>query len=435
MSGLHDKMGARAFQLLKANEQNFWKDAAAELSHCCDYPDIHLGSQWEAPEKEPFYARYCVMGNGRVAPHGPQDKDWRGATFGDVPDPEKLHYALRYYLEKVVHYLGKKDVTESVRFAGTGAHVIQDCSNPGHVFNNLLLNRLFPFNGKKLIFMHRIMDSWPIALDKVKTPPVLLGRTVEEAAYLLGEKIIANMDKISADMVPLCQAIIAGHDRTVSRIMQKWNACAIHLTASFWHTAFVLASGKISSASAKRFAVSDLTEHPVVTAYDDRFDRLKYIAAGIPFYKNLYPEGDPPRANMSTNPYPFEAAVNCAYDAEGNPLPLILRDGDTELSGNGFAAGAYSVITFTVPGTVYRELEVTAGIHPASKNNCEAVFAIWCCDSDKPLLASGKTSRDGGVIRFNALLPPECKTLSLLTAGGDGRSSSVWLNPILKSKI
>ena len=221
MSGLHDKMGARAFQLLKANEQNFWKDAAAELSHCCDYPDIHLGSQWEAPEKEPFYARYCVMGNGRVAPHGPQDKDWRGATFGDVPDPEKLHYALRYYLEKVVHYLGKKDVTESVRFAGTGAHVIQDCSNPGHVFNNLLLNRLFPFNGKKLIFMHRIMDSWPIALDKVKTPPVLLGRTVEEAAYLLGEKIIANMDKISADMVPLCQAIIAGRDRTVSRIMQK----------------------------------------------------------------------------------------------------------------------------------------------------------------------------------------------------------------------
>ena len=375
------------------------------------------------------------MGNGRVAPHGPQDKDWRGATFGDVPDPEKLHYALRYYMDKTVHYLAEKDVTESIRFAGTGAHVIQDCSNPGHVFNNLLLNRLFPANGKKLVFMHRIMDSWPIDLDAVKALPEILGRTVDEAAYLLGEKILANMDKITADMIPLCQGIISGHDRKVSRIMQKWNARAIHLTASFWHTAFVLASGKVPAGSRKRFAAEDLTGHPVITAYDERFDRLKYIEAGVPFYKNLYPEGDPPRANMSTNPYPFEAAVNCAYDANGDPLPLVLREGDTELTGNGFAAGAYSVISFTVPGNIYGELEVTAGIHPASKNNCEAVFAIWCCDSAVPLLASGKTTRDGGVIRFKVALPPECRTLSLLTAGGDGKSSSVWLNPVLKSKL
>ncbi|MBQ9087961.1 MAG: hypothetical protein IJY46_04180 [Lentisphaeria bacterium] len=435
MSGLHDKMGARAFQLLKPGEQKFWKDAEAELAHCCDYPDLHLGSQWEAPEKEPFYARYCVMANGRVAPHGPQDKDWRGATFGDVPDPEKLHYALRYYMEKVVHFIAKQDVTESVRFAGSGAHVIQDCSNPGHVFNNLLLNRLFPANGKKLVFMHRIMDSWPIDLAAVKAPPELLGRTVDEAAYLLGEKILANMDKITADMIPLCQGIIAGHDRKVSRIMQKWNARAIHLTASFWHTAFVIASNRIPSWCHDRFNEISLVKHPVITAYDERFDRLKYIAAGIPFYKNLYPEGDPPRANMSTNPYPFEASVNCAYDANGDPLPLVLRDGETELTGNGFAAGAYSVISFTVPGDIYGELEVTAGIHPASVNNCEAVFAIWCCDSDVQLLASGKTTRDGGVIRFKTALPPECRTLSLLTAGGDGKSSSVWLNPVLKSKL
>lgn len=435
MSGLHDIMGARAFQLLKKDEQLFWQDAADELSHCCDYPDLHLGSQWEAPEKEPFYARYCVMDNGRAAPHGPQDSQWRGATFGEGTDPEKLNYALRYYLQKTVDAISAGNVTESVRFAGTGAHVIQDCSNPGHTFNNILLNRMFPVTGDKLIFMHRIMDSWPIALEKVKSPPVLLGRTVEEAAYLLSEKIIANIDLISGDMVPLCQGIIAGHNAKVSRIMQKWNSCAINCTASFWHTAFVLASGKLPSGCARRFKVTNLAGHPALTAYDDRFDRLKYIAEGVPFYKNLYPEGDPPRSNMSTNPYPFEAARNCAFDVEGNRLPLVLRDGKRELSGKGFAAGAYGVISFSVPGNIYGEFEAVAGIHPASPNNCETVFGIWCCESEPHLLASAKASRDGGVVRFKVALPPECRTLSLLNAGGDGKSSAVWLDPVLTSKI
>ena len=240
------------------------------------------------------------------------------------------------------------------------------------------------------------------------------------------------MRLICADMVKLCQAIIGKKERTVSRIMQKWNAAAIKSTADFWYTAFVLASGKIPAAMNRKFAAVDLADQPLITAYDERFDRQQYIAAGIPFYNNLYPEGDPPRSTMSTNPYPFEPVVNCAYDTAGNPLELYLCDGQRKLTGSGLASGTYGVATYHVPGTVFKKLEVTAGIHPDSLNNVECTFGIWCCESETHLLARGKTSRDGRVLHFSVDIPPECRTISLLNAGGDGKSTAVWLNMTLK---
>ena len=432
MSGLHDKMGQRAFELLPEEFRKFWSAEAGNIPTFCQYPDLHLGAPWEDPEKESFYARYCIMDNGRAAPHGPQDKEWRSATFGDVPDPQKLHDALRYYLGKTVQYIVSGEMTESARFAGTGAHVIQDCSNPGHVFNNILLNRLFPVKGTQLIFMHRIMDHWPFNLDAVKYAPRLLGRNIDEAVYYLGERIIGNMALITADMVKLAQAIIGQRDRIISRIMQKWNAEAIRHTLDFWYTAFILGSGMLPPGCNRRFAQTSLAEKPMITAYDDRFDRRLYIDAGIPFYDSSYPEADPPRSVMATNPYPFEPAVNCAYNCRGERLPLCVDDGGNILSGKGIASGTYGVATWYVPGNLFRILEVTAGLHPETSPDVSCTFGIWCCETAPRLLAHGTTDRKKGVLHFKVELPPECRTVSLLNAGGDGKSTAVWLEPVLK---
>ena len=432
MSGLHREMGQRACELLPEQYRRFWAEESGNIPEYCEFPDLHIGAQWEEPEKEPFYARYCVMDNGRAAPHGPRDKEWRGAVFGGVTDPGKVHDALKYYLKQTVDAVAAGNVIDSARFAGTGAHVIQDCSNPGHVFNNIMLNRLFPADGKKIIFMHRIMDAWPIDLAAVRSRPRLLGRSVDEAVYYLAENIIGNMDLITADMVKLCQAIIKGREHTVSRIMQKWNAAAIRHTLNFWYTAFVLASGKIPAGCKKRFAGTSLADKPVITAYDERFERQNYIDAGIPFYTNRYPESDPPRSFMSTNPYPFEPLVNCACSSEGVLLPLLLDDKGTILKGKGIAAGTYGVATWYVPGNVFRTFEVTAGLHPETSPDVSCTFGIWCCESAPRLLARGTTDRKKGAIRFRVTLPPECRTLSLLNAGGDGKSTAVWLEPVLK---
>ena len=433
MSGLHKEMGQRAWELLPEKFRRFWAAEAANIPEYCEFPDLHLGAQWEDPEKEAFYARYCIMENGKAAPHGPQDREWRGTTFGDVPDPEKIYNALGCYLKRTIDCIAAGDVTDSARFAGTGAHVIQDCSNPGHVFNNIMLNRLFPVRGQKLIFMHRLMDSWPIDLDAVRSRPVLLGRNADEAVYYLAEKIIGNMGLISADMVKLCQAIIANRSRTITSIMQKWNAAAIRHTLNFWHTAFVLAAGELPSGSDRRFAETSLADKPLITAYDERFDRQQYIAAGIPFYNNRYPESDPPRSTMSTNPYPFEPLINCACSSEGNLLPLQLDDGGTILTGKGVASGTYGVATWSVPGNVFRTFEAAAGLHPETSPDVSCTFGVWCCESTPRLLAKATTDRKKGAIRFKVAIPPECRTLSLLNAGGDGRSTAVWLDPVLKS--
>ena len=170
----------------------------------------------------------------------------------------------------------------------------------------------------------------------------------------------------------------------------------------------------------------------MLTAYDKRFDRQQYIAAGIPFYDNHYPEADPDRSTMSTNPYPFEPVINCAYNSKGEALPLAIDDKGTTLKGKGIAAGTYGVVSYYVPGNVFRTLEVTAGIHPETSPDVSCTFGIWCCESTPRLLAQGVTDRKRGALRFKVTLPPECRTISLLNAGGDGKSTAVWLEPTLK---
>ncbi|MBE6374708.1 MAG: hypothetical protein E7055_21920 [Lentisphaerae bacterium] len=434
MSGIHSVLGKRAFELLPPAERNFWKSEQAVLPGYCDLPDLHLASQWDGSGKLEQYARYGVMPNGRVTPHGPVDENWFGAALGGQPDAEKTLYVLRYYLKKIIGLIRRNQPAESALFAGTLAHFIQDCSSPGHIINNVLLNHLFPVRHGKLFPLHGVIDGWPFESGRLKSRPELLGRTADEAAFLLNETLLRNAEIMTGEIIPLCQSIQAGRTSTAGRIMDRWNRVSTLLTASVWHTAYVIARGKIPPAAERKFRTLDLTRLPLIHENAPEFDRTKYIKAGIPFYDCIYPECDPCRSRLSTDRIPFEPAVNTTYDGKGNAVPLALISSGKRLNGNGIAAGSYGVASFRVPGTLYSEFDVLAGVHPDSGSDAKVTFGVWCPELPEPLLARGEVSRLDDALHFHLLLPEKCRTLSLLSAGGNSKLSVVWLNPQLISR-
>ncbi len=435
MSAIHPAIGKRAYELLPPAEQSFWKSERDRLPGYCDLPDLHLASQWDGSGREAWYAQYDVMPNGRCVPHGPVDRDWICAALGGgPPDASKTLYTLRHYMKKITELIRRNRTAESARFAGTLAHFIQDCSSPGHIVSNVLLNHLFPAGKGRLFPLHSIIDSWPLEPETVKRRPQLLGRTADETAFLLNETLLRNAETMIGEVIPLCQAIQSGRKTAAGRIMGKWNRMSVFLTASAWHTLHAVAGRRIPRAAARKFQTLDLTRLPMILENSPKFDRTRYIRAGIPFYDCIYPESDPCRSRLSTDRIPFEPAVNISYNREGNAiLPELISNGQ-RLTGRGIAAGSYGVASFRVPGTLYSGFDVLAGVHPDSESDAEVTFGVWCPEASEPLLAAGRTSRRGEALRFHLRLPEKCRTLSLLSAGGNSGLSVVWLNPILSAR-
>ena len=180
MSSLHKEIGQRAFELLPEWEQQFWKEETDKLPEYCEYPDLHLGEQWGDWNKLKFYEKYCIMPNGICIPHGPVDHEWHCSAFAGSLDPEKTEYSLQYYCTKIIELLRQGDVLESARFAGTLAHLLQDCSIPVHSMNNIMINQLFPYQDGRYYNYHRIGDNWQFKPELVTEKAKLLGRNESE---------------------------------------------------------------------------------------------------------------------------------------------------------------------------------------------------------------------------------------------------------------
>lgn len=436
MSALHDIIGKRALELLPQWERDFWKSEWENMPTYCFYPDDHLGCQWEAPEKLPFYEKYCLMPNGKCVPHGLINSEWIASTFSEGADAENVETIVRYYCHTVIRCLRERDVVDSARFAGTLGHFIQDACNLGHTVNNILLNQLFPSEGGKQLFFHGALDSWPFSPEAITDAPQLMGTTEDEAVFMITETLMNRFAENNRICIPFLNAINNEDRESANRYSQSMNEAAVLYTASVWHTLFCLAFDKVEDVDKVPFQIRDLTDSQMILSYDRKFNREQFIDAGIPFYVTLYPNSDPCRARLAVSPYPYEPLLDYAIDAKNNRIPLMLRINGEVVSGKrGVAGSNYSVASFRVPGNLYGELEVTVGVHPMSSTNGEMVVGIWCHEAQEKLLAKGTTTRDGEALHFSVELPENCRTISLVSAGVPGEKSVVWMEPKLKSRM
>lgn len=426
MSSIHGKLGQEALSLLSEEERSFWGDECANIPEYCFYPDLHLASQWEAPEKEAFYMRYCALPGGRhCIPHGPVNANWRCASFGDIEISQDIIYkVLSYYIRRIVFFMRKGDIVESARFAGTTAHLVQDFCTPGHIVNNLLLNRLFPATERHNDFLHRVFDGFQLEDKPNLKKPCVLGRCTDEAAWRLGGILAKEAESIIPCIVHMCSAIRSGRiSKKAARLVHSHQERAIELSASLWRTCFMLAWKR--KVSAKAFETQSLIELPMLMECSRKYELAKYAAAGIPFYSNKYPDSDPPRSTFSTLPYHYEPAVGHLLDAKGRWLPE---------RGDFVAVGSYGSATWLIPGGLFASLETRCRVN-LEGNDAPFTFGIWCHETNS-LLWHKTLSRKDGEHAVKVALPKKCRTISLLSAGPDAfGSSALWLNPKIISRI
>jgi len=435
MSSIHDTLGKISYNMLPEWERQLWAGQRDMIPEYCFFPDTHLSVQLE-PDKEKTLRKYCVMSNGKPVPHGPCDDDYRSCVFSNYHSRKTRNFVIGYYLKKMVNLLKKRNFEEAAKFGGVFAHYLQDSSCPGHVINNLLVNRLFPPENGKYWHYHRIIDSWPCKEEEIIVRPVLMGTSIEEAVF----HICAEQDRvISSALSLLCPLItsIRKNDRKNSDLIcRKLNSAAVRFGSSGWHTAFCIAFGKFLRSEKKLLEKVILSNNIPINEVGDEYSREKLIRHGIDFYETKYEEADPSRSRLSSDPYPFEPVPDCAFDGHGRTIPLALNiHGKNKLTRktfkNGIAAGTYSILTFEVPGRIFREFRVLCGIHPITNTDEKAGFAVFCEQSLQKAFIGGRISKNDPPVEFTIPLRTDCKTISLIVSGGTPGIHAVWANPLL----
>lgn len=435
MSALHDKLGKSSYYTLPEWERNLWSTQKEHIARYCFMPDEHLSFQLEA-EKEKRLSKYCVLPNGKPVPHGPCGEDYGTCIFANYHSRKVRKYVISYYLKKMIKLLTTKSFEEAAKFGGVLGHYLQDGCCPGHVLNNLLLNKLFPATHEHSWHYHRRIDSWPYDENITKPLPELLGTSVEEAIF----NLCAEYDKATAlalsKICPFILAIQENNQDKANLISNEINYRAILLTGSAWHTAFCIAFKRFDKEECARLDKVYLNERVPISDFSKKYSRESLQEYGIKFYNTTYHEADPARSILSNDPYPFEPIANMSSDGKGGTFPLslnVIKNGNlTEAKfKKGFATGGTSMLIFEAPGNIFSEFAVLAGIHPLSPKNSKASFTVLCEQEGKKKFGNKIVSANESCLKFKVPLARDCKTVSMIVTEGSPGTHAVWAEPIL----
>jgi len=412
-SGQHIVMGRFAFNALAQWQQEFWHDQREDITNYCLVPDMYF------VEKEK-YAKYCVMDNGQVIPHGPTDDDWTGLPFVKRHTAGPQRYTIAYYLAKLVESIAAGQRTDSALFAGVFGHFLQDSSQPAHLVHNDWLYQLVARPQGRYLHLHRELDSADpdeTVLEKIR--PCLLGSTVAEAAFYLQAHYERMIQESLASLVPLIHAAYAGDKAAATKAITKPYATATFLTASAWYTAHCIAAGRFSDDEKQTLSQVDLSS-------------LTYTEA------------------FSMDPYGFHPLLDAATDTQGNAIALSMniKNEQGHVQENTIDKGiamSWGNVAYDIPSSMYKKLQVTLGLLSSVPDDAKAVFKVVLDGGPVVYAAGEKTIEDhGGDIVFDsgvitgadsaistAIPLGKATRITLIVECPGKNTSAIWAMPLL----
>ena len=340
--GAHGVMRQLALQSLPDWQQELLGEAGTRLrSDYLSLQDQHAGGQ--RPDLDP----YCVVPGVSLSLH-------------DVNTVPVTIAGMRFYLTHVREAIQASETDEAARYLGVLCHWLEDPSSPTmHCVEGFTdearLRELIPppddLRGRHYLYGYAgIGDTGRYEMpEEFAHTPVLLGRTIDEAALHLQRRQRLNARMARRSLVPLVWDEMHGDGTTAARIRGELMHAQARTTADAIFTALCLATDRIEG---------DTTHLGTVPLTD---------------FVSSY------RGGSTTMPYrwvPF--LIDAAFDQERNVIPLELTGADgTAQFERGIGMGVPFALDWDFgPAGVMSRLTATVGLSPQSIEGASATFAV-----------------------------------------------------------
>ena len=381
-------------------------------------------------ETDPLGTRYCVIPDEvfkgpEIARYAMMDSR-PGVTYLvnlHLPAQEPENYEiLRYFMGKAVSALQSGNVADAARYSGTLSHAIEDWSCPAHVVpgdNMFTLFQQFLPPPKKM--RHTLLHG-PVEYGKLKVSisghkPVLLGATVDEAAFNLLHRVNAATIYARSQTIPIIQALYAGNSNAVAAAQLKAATRGATIVADALHTLLSISSQQFDTRALASLQTVDLS-----TCWPLEATNLFFA-----------------QSTFFSRPYWGHAQMGGVLEGGTNavPIKLCVEDKGREVVkkfDTGIGVGTRCSLTYLVPPGVYERFTVTAGLHADLGVKGGVEFTVF---GDDKKLASVVLAGGQPAHRFDCDLAGVTRLQLVTTArGGDAKYNyAVWAEPrLLKPK-
>ncbi len=395
--------------------------------------------EWErellAPVKEDLEREYCMYGDdyfGHKAELGPYvelpdgrlpmdpweirhfRKDGPGDDYFICGYYDLMRSTFTHFAAKCVECIRKGDITGFAKFAGTVAHVIEDCGCPPHAVGTTMgtdmkmLKLLSPAPDAKMMARqyHAVFEGQyePFSIDRT---PRLMGLSPEEISFNLFERFTDMIENSITKILPMLDAFHKDDARTMKARLTESGEFSSGVLADFIHSTLCVGRDRVDCGQKGKLASVNLGDYTPET-------RMGWMP--FPYF---YPE--------------IRKAPWC-LDKDFNPIPLsLVVNGEETLFESGFGVGVPFKTTYTLPLGVYKKFSVQVGIHSKLGAKAGIVFTIM---GDGAALATAGCPDASSSPCVSADIS-KVRKLTLTTSVLDGdkawpdNTHSVWGAPVL----
>lgn len=291
-----------------------------------------MGWQWPSEKIKKFSS--FLLFEEKLIPHGVPDIDFNPVCIsGKEHDQENFLLLLRYYVEKFIEALNKKEFDISAVFAGILGHIIQECFFPSHTIPNKYFYEFVSRPKNLFPQFHNLIDSVNIVPEKAN--PFLLGTSPEEISFRLWVEMEKQIIWCKKNLQRIIDAIVKKNEKEIKKLMYPSCKKAADILSSVWYSSICFAAGKFKKREMKKLKEISLTEL-------------------TPYF--CHPGGE--------YIYPGNYSI---YKGKRKPL-YVIEGGKRRYVRNGLGISSFVSLKYLIDTKVFPRFECNVGISPFGLN-------------------------------------------------------------------
>ncbi|OGV35711.1 MAG: hypothetical protein A2020_04175 [Lentisphaerae bacterium GWF2_45_14] len=307
----------------------------------CMYGDDYFGRKEEL-------GQYVELPDGRL-PMDPWElrlfrKDAPGEDYFICGYYDLMRTSFTYFAAKCIERLKAGDLEGFAKFAGTVAHVIEDCGCPPHSVGTTMgtdmkmIKMLFPPDDRKTMALqyHSVLEGQYEPFN-LSASPGLIGTSAEEIAFNIFERFTDMLENSISRIIPMLDAFYKNDIALLRKQLTESGEFSSSVLSDFLYSVICVGASRFESSELEQLNSAYLSEY------------TPEIRTGWMPYPYAYPE-------MRKSPY----CLNSNFE----PVDLSLKiNGKERFYENGFGLGVPFKADYILPSGIYKTFKSEVGIH------------------------------------------------------------------------